>query len=206
MQPRTLISSPVAALTAAAITFGLFFAMQAMIYTERGEPEPDDAAVAIEFVRLKRESELRLKKRRKPKRQQAEEEPPPPELQLERAKRPPGELGGITAIYDPTLQLAGLELGSLPVDSDVVPMVRISAQYPPRAFDRGIEGWVKVSFNITAAGTVEDAVVTAYEPSTIFNRAALRAVRKWKYRPKIVNGVAVAREGIETRFTFAIEE
>ena len=57
-----------------------------------------------------------------------------------------------------------------------------------------------------AAGTVKDPVVIASHPSNIFNRAALRAIRKWKYNPKIEDGVAVERPGVQVRLTFELED
>ena len=44
------------------------------------------------------------------------------------------------------------------------------------------------------------------EPSNIFNRAMLRAIRKWKYKPKIVDGVAVARAGVRVRQNFELDQ
>ena len=92
------------------------------------------------------------------------------------------------------------------VDSDAIPLVRIEPTYPPRAAERGIEGWVEVEFTISPRGTVEDPVVVAYHPSSIFNNAALRAIRRWKYNPKIVNGKPVARKGVKVHLEFELEE
>ena len=49
-----------------------------------------------------------------------------------------------------------------------------------------------VEFTVSAAGTVKDAVVIASEPGTVFDRAAMRAVSKWKFKPRLVNGQPVA--------------
>ena len=89
-------------------------------------------------------------------------------------------------------------------DRDVVPLVRVDPEYPPRARQQGIEGWVEVEFTISPVGTVQDAVVIASKPSFVFDRAALRAIRKWRYNPKVENGVAIARPGIQVRLRFEI--
>jgi protein TonB len=96
----------------------------------------------------------------------------------------------------------GLPVG---VDRDAVPLVRINPDYPPRALSGGIHGWAQVRFAVTAAGTVRDAVVVASEPGEIFDEAALEAVARWRYNPRVENGVAVERVGLETVFRFELE-
>jgi protein TonB len=73
-----------------------------------------------------------------------------------------------------------------------MPVSRTPPQYPYQATRRHIEGWVRVSFLVTAAGDVEDVVLLESEPEGIFDRAALRAVSQWKFRPRIVDGRPVA--------------
>jgi TonB family protein len=67
----------------------------------------------------------------------------------------------------------------------------VAADYPPEAARKGVEGSVDVSFTISPQGKVSDITVTSAVPSDIFNRAAIAAVRRWKYEPKTVNGVPV---------------
>jgi TonB family protein len=68
---------------------------------------------------------------------------------------------------------------------------QVAADYPPEAARKGIEGSVDVSFTISPQGKVSDVTVVGAVPSDIFNRAAIAAVRRWKYEPKTVNGVPV---------------
>ena len=67
-----------AGLLATEVTFGLFYLMQALIWMGSAEAEKLFTGQVIEFVRLKRESELELKKRRMPEKRPPEEEPPFP--------------------------------------------------------------------------------------------------------------------------------
>jgi TonB family protein len=67
----------------------------------------------------------------------------------------------------------------------------VAADYPQEAARKGVEGSVDVSFTISPQGKVSDVIVTSAVPSDIFNRAAIAAVRRWKYEPKTVNGVPV---------------
>jgi len=84
--------------------------------------------------------------------------------------------------------------------------VRVDPVYPPRLEARGIEGSVHVQFNVTAAGTVRDAIVVASEPRGTFDAAALEAIARWRYNPRIVNGTAVERVGLQTLVRFELED
>ena len=76
-------------------------------------------------------------------------------------------------------------------DSGVVVLSRPKPAYPRKAEKSGKEGWVKVSFTITKQGTVKNPVVVAAKPRRIFDRSALRAIRKWRFKPKTVGGKPV---------------
>ncbi len=83
------------------------------------------------------------------------------------------------------------------VTSGVIALVRIPPDYPKRAANRGIQGWVKIEFTITAKGTVKEAVVVEAKPGDIFDEAALKAISQWKFKEKIVNGVAVEQRAVQ---------
>jgi periplasmic protein TonB len=91
------------------------------------------------------------------------------------------------------------------IDGDVIPVVRNNPDYPPRALAANIEGWVQVQFSVTATGAVRDATVVASEPGTIFDEAALKAIARWRYNPRVEAGVAVERVGLQTLLRFELE-
>src|SRR5690606_36795770 len=68
-----------------------------------------------------------------------------------------------------------------------MPLVRVPPEYPPRALSRGLEGWVQLQFTITTIGTVKDAIVVDASPKGVFDDAALKAIARWRYNPR-VNG------------------
>lgn len=74
--------------------------------------------------------------------------------------------------------------------------------YPAAALKKGIEGWVEVSFNVTQNGTVEDVEVRNSSPAEVFDDAAVRAVRQWRFEPVARNGVIVEQKAI-TRLRFS---
>ena len=194
----------VVSVAAAAITFSLFWVMQALIGVA-GEMLEGKSSLVVDFVRLKRNTEPETKKREIPDRTPPEQPPPPPELDFSQNLDPDAAVGDILSLVNTTLQLAAEDLGAGGSDRDIVPLVRVEPHYPMRAKQRGIEGWVELMFAITETGAVADIVVTASHPGTIFNSAAVKAVSRWKYNPKIENGAAVVRSGVRQRLKFELD-
>ena len=185
------------------VTFGLFWVMQALI-TISGSLADAKRSPSVEFVRLKRDTRAREKEREPPKREKPDTPPPPPDITMSKASLDPGEgVGGIAPEIDAGDALAG-GLSGGGADRDAVPLVRIEPDYPMRAEQRKIEGWVVVQFTITKAGTIKEPFVQSSHPGNIFDRVALQAVRKWKYNAKIEGGVAVAQPGIRVRLDFEL--
>ncbi|HSC14738.1 MAG TPA: energy transducer TonB [Gammaproteobacteria bacterium] len=60
-------------------------------------------------------------------------------------------------------------------------LLTVNPQYPPSAAENGVEGFVEISFTVTALGLVEQAIVTSAEPPGVFERAALAALTRWRY-------------------------
>ena len=93
----------------------------------------------------------------------------------------------------------GLDIGQ---DHDVTPLVRVPPDYPPGV---NTEGWVQVQYSITATGSVRDAFVVDASPKGVFDAAALKAIARWRYNPRIEGGVAVERVGLQTLIRFQLE-
>ena len=173
-----LLRHIVAALVALSVTFGLFYFMQALISMGMDRGADIKKGRVIEFVRLRRDPDLMTRKRELPKKEKPPEPPPPPELQMSQTDAPSADTMAIAApSLDVGPELGGPNLGAGASDSDSVPLVRVPPQYPIRASERGIEGWVVLSFTITETGTVRDAKVIDAKPKRIFNRAAIQAIR-----------------------------
>jgi protein TonB len=88
------------------------------------------------------------------------------------------------------------------LDQNPVPVSRPRPVFPYYARRRGIEGYVDVQFTVSAQGTVEDAEALAAKPTGVFEHEALRAIRRWLFKPGVRGGKAVAaRLQIRIRFT-----
>lgn len=159
-------------------------------------------ATRVEFSRMRQDSEAQKKQQEKP---QPDKPPPVPEVpQIDFSK---GSVENNVVGLTPTVDAAGamskmkMTAGS---DRDIVPLVRINPDYPPRALSRGIQGWVIVQFTISATGTVKDQKVVD-SSNKIFDDAALKAIGRWRYNPKVEEGVAVERKGVQTKLVFQLE-
>ena len=183
------------------VTFGLFYLMQALILGKDMKLDKAGGSM-IDFVRLKKDTDLELKKRKMPDKKEPEEPPPPPDLSMARTNKPSQDMGDMAFAIDVDVDMGGTNIAIAASDSDVVPIVRVNPQYPLRASERGIEGWVEVEFTISKLGTVKDPFVLNSHPSSIFDRSALKAIRKWKYNPKIEDGEPLERPGVKVRLKF----
>ena len=79
----------------------------------------------------------------------------------------------------------------------------VPPEYPREAYVKHLEGWVEVEFNVSPAGQVTGATVAGANPARIFNDAALRAVQRWTFKPRMDNGKAV-EEHIKRRIEFKL--
>jgi protein TonB len=68
----------------------------------------------------------------------------------------------------------------------------VGPEFPESARRKGITGWVEVVFTVTPKGTVADAEVRSSSPEEVFDDAALRAVKQWRFEPATKDGQPVA--------------
>ncbi|HTI95609.1 MAG TPA: energy transducer TonB [Rudaea sp.] len=75
-----------------------------------------------------------------------------------------------------------------PVTTPAELLKSVPPSYPPEAYRSRQQGWVEVAFTITTDGKVVNAKVASSQPSRVFDQAALEAVRRWTFKPRMVNG------------------
>ncbi len=193
---------------AAAITLGLFFLMQSLIARDAGRAYQRQQRTAFDFIRLKRDETTERKKREKPRKIERKEPPPPAQMPVTRLSQAPIKqaLKIVAPPFRPNVNMAGdPHLGGAITDSDIVPLVRPLHRYPSRAQARGTEGWVHLRFDVTPEGATDNITVVDADPADTFDRAAIDAVKKYKYKPRVENGVPVRRPGVEVVLSFEIE-
>jgi protein TonB len=77
------------------------------------------------------------------------------------------------------------QAGTAPTEKEVAdsPVYSPAPDYPERALRADTEGSVTLTLTIGPDGRVTKAVVVTSNPEGWFDKAALEAVKKWKYRP-----------------------
>lgn len=192
--PRILFSLLGGSLVAVA----LLWLMQWLLLVDGQTVQARRDRPVMAFVRLKQDSRPEVRRRELPAPEPPPEEtpPPPPPLSLSSPAPPSIQAPAIDlALPKVPLQMAGPYLGPVrqgPPDRDFMVISRLPPRYPYRAQRQGIEGWVRVSFLITEQGEVKDALVVDAEPKDSFDQAALRAVAKWRFKPRIEDGRPVS--------------
>lgn len=88
---------------------------------------------------------------------------------------------------------------------DARPVRRPPPDYPSRMAMAGVQGITLVMFDVDARGRTQDIEVLFSAPHNDFGEEAERAVSRWRYEPKLVDGEPVLREDVVTEFNFALE-
>ncbi len=197
----------VSILLGALVTFTLFFFMAFLVSNSDRAKEEKLENIIVEVNTTPPKSSAEQRSRVPPP-------PPPPPKAPPKAQAPEPEVsnsnGGISFNL-PTVQLAGASTSmSAPGsgfgrDGEATPIVRIEPKYPIQAARDGKEGWVKLSFTINEIGGVEDVKVIEAQPKRIFNKEAKRALRKWKYKPKVVDGKPQKQFGLAVQLDFKMD-
>lgn len=162
-------------------------------------------ATRIHFTRLLNDSDVTPKpeERQKPEWTAPDAPPGVPGIEVPTADGPARSVPDRPSITGITGPRTAITSGT---DHDAEPVVRVNPQYPPGELRRGVEGWVQVRFSVSKTGMVTDVQVVDANPPNVFDDATINAVRRWRYRPKVVDGVPVERVGLQTVIVFELKE
>lgn len=188
------------------VVFMLFWLMQYLIATGNKGLDEDEAGRMLEFVRIKPEEVLNVKKPKPKKPPQPEEPPPQPPPPAMDNVTPETHMAVSAVQVNTKIDLSASGFGLSPSDGEYLPIVKVQPVYPRRALSRGIEGYVIVEFTVTKQGTTKDHVIVEASPKGIFDRAAIQAAKKFKYKPRVVDGEPIEVPGVQNKITFQIED
>ncbi|MEE2022848.1 MULTISPECIES: TonB family protein [Alkalimonas] len=190
-------------MSAISVTFGLFLLMHNLIKAPIGErPEP---APSIPVAMFKTPEEqptvLRQPLPERPEMTQPET--------MTFTTEPTEQLVDLTSRFTPGLERFKVDPPSRDGvgmrDGSANPLVRVEPRYPVEAARQGISGWVQLRFSVDETGNVQDVEVLAAEPANVFNREAIRALRRWRYQPKIIAGKAVKQTNLQVQLDFNLQ-
>jgi protein TonB len=199
----------IAVLLGAGVTLGLFMLMSVLVAGGEGEFKKKEYP-AIDYGTVKVEDEVKRKERRVPKKPPPPKEPPPPETQK------------VSKVTNPNIQQMNIKMSKLDVnvgnsgmyignfeqmmnqDGEAIPLVIIEPQYPRKAAMEGIEGYVRFRFTVKADGYPKDVEIVDANPRRIFDKDARRAIYKWRFKPKVVDGKAVEQPNMYYTLEFKL--
>ncbi|MBZ9610269.1 energy transducer TonB [Rheinheimera maricola] len=201
LQPGVKFSS--ALLSATAITFLLFAAMQQLIKADGMQRPAAMSYKPVQLYDIPKDTPTNVR------------QPPPkmPEPQVRDLPKPQLLKEDLTQVGPDSIGIAPVELpannGTMgrweQGDRGATPLVRVEPRYPIAAARDGITGWVQLSFTIDKTGAVTQVEVLSAEPANVFNREAIRALKRWKYQPKIVNGEAINQPNMQVQLDFSLQ-
>jgi len=204
------MSKLVSILLAISFSFLLFVGMTLLIEPNsvKAAPAVKTAPVVIHY--LEKDDKLGLIDRKIPEKTKPKKKPPMVKTTIDTDSkkqkvamvdlRLPNIKGhGIDGINFPKL-MGGSDMGA------GAPRVRIDPAYPRIAATNNIEGFVTLIYDITPMGTIENIRVVEANPRGIFERNAKRALRKWKYSPKMVDNIPVGIFGESVTLQFRLEQ
>jgi protein TonB len=196
---RWLFGIPLAAL----VTIGLFVLMTVLISAEF---EPQDKIETASFDINPKVEDIKVIERetKVDKVQKVVPPPPPPMIERAQADKPTEAIASLEGAI-PEFETPKIDRSSFKIavsDRDAQPLVRIPPIMPTRAEK---SGHCNVRFDVSPEGQPFNVDAT-YCTQSLFKRASIKSVQKWKYNPKIVDGRSVARSGVESKITFRLTD
>ena len=208
---------PLASIFSVIVTLMLFYLMQSLIDSGEEAITASNTGRIVDFTRIKEEPNLEVKKRRP--------EPPPLPDEPPKLAKP---IMRSDANVDAWSNKLSAPINNVEVstslgfrsDGEYLPILKVQPIYPQKALERGQVGWVVVEFTVDEIGRVIDPIVIDNcvivqtrqmigcddNPGRTFNRSALAAAAKFKYKPKILDGEAIATAGVRNMITFVLDD
>jgi protein TonB len=187
---------------AAALVFSLllFGLMYSVIRVGQHKIDKPQVLQTIDFVRLKRDSDLETLSRRKPPPPPPPQPAPPAKMKIASAAGAQASLSGMEI---PNLNLTadlggamgGVKGASGMFDGEIIPLQCPPPVYPSEARRAGITGWVQVELVVAPDGSVRSAKAIDAQPRGMFEAAAVLSQQKCRFKPKVVDGVPTEQRG-----------
>ncbi|HCE2678584.1 TPA: energy transducer TonB [Vibrio parahaemolyticus] len=202
---RLLIALPASLL----IAVSLFSFMAWMVDNgNQRAPKPSEA-VRFDMVMVENDADVQRRQRSVPEQPEPPQAPEPMELsqantQVESMSQvtPISALGLNTALDGIAINAPNLK-GTMG-NQQALPLYKVEPRYPSKALKRKVEGYVIMRFTIDTTGRPKDIEVIDAEPKRMFEKEAISALKKWKYQPKVENGVSIEQFGQTAKVEFKL--
>ncbi|EJX2555951.1 energy transducer TonB [Vibrio alginolyticus] len=202
---RLLLALPASLL----ISVSLFSFMAWMV--DKGNQRAPEASEAVRFDMVMVENEADVQRRQR----SVPEQPEPPQAQepmdlsqADTQMEPMSQMTPVSALGLNTalegIAISAPNLKGTMGNQQALPLYRVDPRYPSKALKRRVEGYVIMRFTIDATGRPKDIEVIEAEPERMFEREAIRALKKWKYQPKVEDGVSIEQFGQTAKVEFKL--
>jgi protein TonB len=188
-------------------TIVIFLIIQSLITQGSGINKDRNNPNYVDFIRVKQDDTLQERKRTIPDKPPTPKRPPQPQIELDVNKPPPvAKLDFEMPDFSLPTDFSGAFLSNLESMgsgiSQLIPIVKVAPRCPREAQINGINGSVQMLLTISEAGRVKNIVIQSFKPSRVFNSEAIKAVKRWQFKPKTIDGVAVDQKGqLEVEFS-----
>ena len=188
-------------------TVVIFLIIQSLITQGSGIEKDRNNPNYVDFIRVKQDDTLQERKRTIPDKPPTPKRPPQPQIELDVNKPPPvAKLDFEMPDFSLPTDFSGAFLSNLESMgsgiSQLIPIVKVAPRCPIEAQINGINGSVQMLLTISEAGRVKNIVIQSFKPSRVFNSEAIKAVKRWQFKPKTIDGVAVDQKGqLEVEFS-----
>lgn len=93
-----------------------------------------------------------------------------------------------------------------PLPASALKLVSYAApEYPRRAIEHDIEGWVDLEFTVAKDGTTREIKVTDSKNDYYFHEAAVAAVQRWRFKPRVLMGRTIDQR-VFTKINFTLSD
>ncbi|WP_253651407.1 MULTISPECIES: energy transducer TonB [unclassified Vibrio] len=202
---RLLLALPASLL----ISVSLFSFMAWMV--DKGNQRAPEASEAVRFdmVMVENEADVQRRQRSVPEQPEPPQAPEPMDLsQADNQMEPMSQMTPVSALGLNTalegIAISAPNLKGTMGNQQALPLYRVDPRYPSKALKRRVEGYVIMRFTIDATGRPKDIEVIEAEPQRMFEREAIRALKKWKYQPKVEDGVSIEQYGQTAKVEFKL--
>ncbi|EGR0146345.1 energy transducer TonB [Vibrio alginolyticus] len=202
---RLLLALPASLL----ISVSLFSFMAWMVDKGNQRAPETSEAVRFDMVMVENEADVQRRQRSVPEQPEPPQAPEPMDLsQADTQMEPMSQMTPVSALGLNTalegIAISAPNLKGTMGNQQALPLYRVDPRYPSKALKRRVEGYVIMRFTIDATGRPKDIEVIEAEPERMFEREAIRALKKWKYQPKVEDGVSIEQFGQTAKVEFKL--